>query len=145
ELRQITTNPANDFAPVWSRDGQEIAFASDRETGRGIYSIAVAGAPNGAERLVQEAAGALAGPSWSPDGRTIAFNSISPPKSSLMIGGTNIADPDEDVFPFRPQWTSTGDVLYTADGKIKRRPAAGRPAAIIELSAEVSFERPAFT
>ena len=53
ELRQITTNPANDFAPVWSRDGQEIAFASDRETGRGIYSIAVAGAPNGAERLVQ--------------------------------------------------------------------------------------------
>ena len=39
----------------------------------------------------------------------------------------------------------SGDLLYTADGKIKRRPAAGGAARIVEFSADVSFTRPAFT
>ena len=60
-------------------------------------------------------------------------------------GGRNIADADEDVFPFRPQWVSPTELLYTADGKIKRRPAAGGPARVIEFTANVSFTRPAFT
>jgi hypothetical protein len=62
-----------------------------------------------------------------------------------MIGDRNIADADEDVFPFRPQWVSQTEVLYTADGKIKRRPVAGGPARIVEFTADVSFTRPAFT
>ncbi|MFI5311989.1 MAG: hypothetical protein ACHQQ3_12190, partial [Gemmatimonadales bacterium] len=110
DLRQVTTNPANDFAPAWSADGREIAFVSDREGGRGIYAVDVtdasvcgAGArpcPPPAERLVRAATGALAGPAWSPDGRTIAFNAIAGAKSSLFVGAADIADPAEDVFPF---------------------------------------------
>ncbi|MGH9144029.1 MAG: amidohydrolase family protein, partial [Vicinamibacterales bacterium] len=37
------------------------------------------------------------------------------------------------------------EILYTADGKIKRRPAAGGPARTIDFAADVSFTRPAFT
>src|SRR5439155_851628 len=37
------------------------------------------------------------------------------------------------------------EVLYTADGKIKRRPVTGGPARIVEFTADVSFTRPAFT
>ena len=66
-------------------------------------------------------------PAFGPDG-AVAFNAIAGSHSRLMIGDRNVADPDEDVFPFRPQWLPTGDVLYTADGKIKRRPAAGGAA-----------------
>src|SRR5207248_1919869 len=107
----------------------------------GVYATSV----SGTERLVQPVAGAVAGPSWSPDGRSVAFNVIVGAKSSLMVGSTNIAAADEDVFPFRPQWVSSLELLYTADGKIKRRPAAGGPATTIEFTAEVTFARPAFT
>jgi imidazolonepropionase-like amidohydrolase/Tol biopolymer transport system component len=62
-----------------------------------------------------------------------------------MAGGVNIADAGEDVFPFRPQWLSGDEVVYTADGKIKARPAGGGPARTIEFSADISFSRPAFT
>jgi Tol biopolymer transport system component len=32
-VRQLTHNPANDFAPAWSPDGRTIAFVSDRNDG----------------------------------------------------------------------------------------------------------------
>jgi Tol biopolymer transport system component len=36
ELRQLTNNPANDRFPMWSPDGNKIAFESNR---RGNYQI----------------------------------------------------------------------------------------------------------
>jgi Tol biopolymer transport system component/imidazolonepropionase-like amidohydrolase len=144
-LRRITGNPANDFAPAWSPDGRYVAFVSDREGARGIYTVVPAVAAESTERLVRAASGALAGPSWSPDGLTIAFNAIAGAKSALMVGANDIAEPNEDVFPFRPQWISATELLYTADGKIKRRPAAGGAATTVEFSADISFERPAFS
>ena len=35
--KQLTTNPAYDAYPVWSPDGQKIAFASTREGSMDIY------------------------------------------------------------------------------------------------------------
>jgi hypothetical protein len=63
----------------------------------------------------------------------------------LLAGAKDIADASEDVFPFRPQWVTPAELLYTADGKIKRRPAAGGAARTIEFSADVAFARAAFT
>ncbi|MBR5541428.1 MAG: PD40 domain-containing protein, partial [Bacteroides sp.] len=36
---QLTTNPAHDTRPIWSPDGQSIAFASDRLGGMDIYIV----------------------------------------------------------------------------------------------------------
>ena len=36
---QITTNPAHDTRPIWSPDGKQIAFASDRSGGMDIYLV----------------------------------------------------------------------------------------------------------
>ena len=36
---QITTNPAHDTRPIWSPNGQQIAFASDRLGGMDIYIV----------------------------------------------------------------------------------------------------------
>lgn len=41
--RQLTTNPAYDAYPVWSNDGQKIAFASSREGSLDIYVMAKEG------------------------------------------------------------------------------------------------------
>ena len=40
---QITTNPAHDTHPVWSPDGQQIAFASNRLGGMDIYVVSKEG------------------------------------------------------------------------------------------------------
>src|SRR5579872_140256 len=134
DLRQVTSAPSNEFMPSW-RSNDDIAFVSDRAGAPGIYS-----AP---DRLLAPADGALAAPAFGPEG-AIAFNAISASHSRLLVDGRNIADADEDVFPFRPQWIGA-DLLYTADGKIKRRAPAGGPARVIEFSADVSFTRPDFT
>jgi Tol biopolymer transport system component/imidazolonepropionase-like amidohydrolase len=155
-VRQITTAASNEFMPSW-RSATEIAYVSDRRDKPGIYALP-ATATGAAETLVAPADGALAAPAFGPNG-AVAFNAIAGGRSRLMIGdgsstgsgraelveARNIADPDEDVFPFRPQWLPNGDLLYTADGKVKRRPAAGGAARAVEFSADVSFTRPAFT
>jgi len=146
-LRQITNAASNEFMPSWRSD-DVVAYVSDRRDRPGIYS-APAAATGAGETLVAASDGALAAPAFGPGG-AVAFNAIAGSRSRLMVSGAervdgrNIADQDEDVFPFRPQWLPNGDVLYTADGKIKRRPAAGGAARTIEFSADVSFTRPAF-
>ena len=40
---QVTTNPAYDTAPVWSPDGKQIAFASDRLGSMDVYLVAKEG------------------------------------------------------------------------------------------------------
>jgi Tol biopolymer transport system component/imidazolonepropionase-like amidohydrolase len=142
EVRQLTTNPANDVMPAWSPDGREIAFVSDRRDERGIYASAV---DSGAERLLRADARAVAAPAWSPDGKTVAYGAVEGAVSRLVVGEANIADATEDVFPFRAQWLSSSELLYTADGAIKRRPSSGGPAAKVEFSADVAFVRAAFT
>jgi tricorn protease len=39
----LTSHPAHDFMPVWSRDGKRIAFASDRHGNYDVYVVPVAG------------------------------------------------------------------------------------------------------
>ena len=39
EAHQLTSHPAHDTRPVWSPDGQRIAFASDREGQFDIYLV----------------------------------------------------------------------------------------------------------
>jgi imidazolonepropionase-like amidohydrolase len=57
-----------------------------------------------------------------------------------MLDGRDITG-DEDVFPFRAQWTSPTELIYTADGKIKKRNVDGGAPATIEFTAAVSFTR----
>ncbi|MDH4065484.1 MAG: amidohydrolase, partial [Acidobacteriota bacterium] len=141
EVRRVTTNTANDSMPVWSPDGREIAFVSDRAE-RGIYAHAV---DAGSERLLVADAAAIAAPAWTPDGRTVAHVSVNGASSRLMVGGEAVTDDAEDVFPFRPQWTAPDELLYTADGVIKRRSRRGGQSRTVPFSAEVRFTRSAFT
>jgi Tol biopolymer transport system component/imidazolonepropionase-like amidohydrolase len=148
-ITQVTANSSNEFYPSW-HGSREIAFVSDRREKPGVYAISPAAGSNPTERLVAAAEGAVSAPAFAPDGSSIAFNVIGGAKSRLMVvggagGERNIADPDEDVFPFRPQWISQNQLLYTADGRIKQRPAGGGAAQVIELTADVSFTRPLFT
>lgn len=69
-LRQLTDDPAKDRDPVWSPDGRQIAFMSDRGGKFQIWTTL----PDGSEprQVTDEPSGAMGG-AWSPDGTQIAY------------------------------------------------------------------------
>lgn len=136
-VRQLTTDPANDYAPAYSPAGSAIAFVTERERGRGIWSVEANGT---AERALVPAAGALSAPAWTPDGSKVIFNTIANNRSTLVIDGKEITS-NEDVFPFRAQWASPTEFIYTADGKIKKRSTSGGAATPIDFTVAFSFTR----
>ena len=140
-LTQVTSAPSNEDTPVWRSDA-DIAFRSDRTGAPGFYSRSLA-SPSEDHLIAPAGDRTVGGAAIAADG-TIAFTALKSAHTQLMVGDRNLADEDEDVFLFRPQWIGT-DVVYTADGKIKRRSAEGGTARVIEFSADVSFTRPAFT
>jgi len=70
--RNLTNNPADDIAPVFSPDGKSIAFASNRDGGQ--YRIYVMNADGTNVRRLTDGRNDHT-PTWSPDGNWIAFTS----------------------------------------------------------------------
>lgn len=68
---RFTFDPSNDYDPVWSPDGSEIIFCSDRTGQYDLYRKAVTGGED--ERRVYESAGEKHAYDWSPDGRYVLF------------------------------------------------------------------------
>jgi Tol biopolymer transport system component len=69
---KLTTNPADDFDPVWSPDSKEIVFASRRGERLGLYRQAVTGG-SGAEPVVEFDDSELVPTDWSQDGQYILY------------------------------------------------------------------------
>ncbi|MEE2777122.1 MAG: LpqB family beta-propeller domain-containing protein [Acidobacteriota bacterium] len=142
---QITDEPANDYAPAYSPDGSRIAFVSEREPG-GIYVQPAGGGQR--PRLVARVDGSSAGPAWNPAGDTLSFQNFRRAEGVTELltvgleGGTavRISAPGEDVFPFRGHWSSPSEIVYTADGHI-RRARLGGAATDIPFEVTVGLDR----
>lgn len=75
--RQLTSAGSSNTGPVWSPDGTQIAFVSDRDGGSGIFVIPAAGL--GEARQVTKHNQSVSGLAWSPDGTHIAYNTTYDP------------------------------------------------------------------
>jgi Tol biopolymer transport system component len=69
---RFTFDPANDISPIWSPDGAQIAFASNRKGTFDLYQRPSDG--SGADVLLYESAAQKLPTAWSPDGKLILFN-----------------------------------------------------------------------
>ena len=81
--RQITSNPAYDYSPVWAPDGKNIAFASDRYGNFDIFTVSAdGGVPT---RLTTHSAKDTPW-TFTPDGKNVIFTSrIQDPASSVLF------------------------------------------------------------
>jgi WD40 repeat protein len=93
--RQLTLGGANRY-PVWSADGERVAFQSDREGDRGIFWQKADGSGT-AERLTTPETGSAHTPdSWSPDGKTLSYTATSDAGPSIWL--LSVQDREATVF-----------------------------------------------
>jgi Tol biopolymer transport system component len=133
------------WMPCWSPNDRDVTFVSSDSRAvddpnvpvPGLYAVDQAGR----ERLVMP----------KPKDRPLPFapacGRVNPDLAYASPDGLHIGQQPvskrEDVFPFRPQWLSRVDLLYTADGHIKRRSALGASITEIPFKASVTLQRSA--
>jgi Tol biopolymer transport system component len=126
-VRQITDDATNDTDPAVSPDGKTIAYAHELDEGLPV----VATVPFGSGTVTWQTGGnqAVIDPTWSPDGRQIAFVGSTTDSADLYVIGVNggearripFSADENDVtptgysdFPAHPTWSPAGTRLAVA-------------------------------
>ncbi len=107
----LTQNPADDFQAVWSPTGEQILFVSDRDGGvRDLYLMD----PDGSNiRRVFKRKRKINrnNPTWSPDGKQIAYSVMDWNRSRSTIYIATLGEQKEDEFVMDatdPAWSPDG-------------------------------------
>ena len=137
--------------PAWAPDGHRLAVVADSaRSERGGRLWLVDRGTGRATPLTARTSVALA-PAFAPDGRRIAFfapDSADRTQLWVMAVDSPAAAPirltgQADVTPTRARWTRDDRwLLYSADGRLWRVPAAGGTPVEIRFTAALSFQRP---
>ncbi|MDE0298354.1 MAG: hypothetical protein OXN17_06950 [Candidatus Poribacteria bacterium] len=88
--RNLTRNPAHDYAPAWTPDGGRIAFTFNRDGNFEIYVMDAKG-PNPRNLTKNRSLDEFA--SWSPSGERIAFCTDSDENREIYVMDANGGNP----------------------------------------------------
>ncbi|QTN37670.1 PD40 domain-containing protein [Cryomorphaceae bacterium] len=118
EARPLTTHPAYDYEPVWSRDGSKIAFASDRY---GNYDVFVIDANGGTPTRLTYASSGDHPSDFTPDGSAVLFSASRQDAASnrqFPSGGLRelYQVPVNGGRPVQLLTTAAENARYNADG-----------------------------
>ena len=94
--QRLTNNRDNEWSPVWSPDGNRIAFSADRKGNLSNFEIYVMDADGGNQQRLTVNRIDDSSPSWSPDGERIAFvsNRDGPVRDGLPTPDIYVMDAD---------------------------------------------------
>jgi len=85
---QLTTDGGSDWSPVWSPDGEHLAFVSSRSGSAQIWRFdGFFGEP----RPVTDQPGGASSPVWTPDGEAILYTSRGPAADRDAAKGDDVA------------------------------------------------------
>ena len=139
-LKQLTKKGDN-MNPAWSPDSQWIAFNSYQGPGHGAgnFLLYVMTADGG--RLRKLAKNALAGCTWSPNGKQIAYATAKLENDSknilaIDIDGNNLRELTRlraGEWASSPAWSPDGQWIAYAFKKIVRKPAPGEALPVDEV------------
>jgi hypothetical protein len=110
--RQLTDDPASDWAPAWAPDGASITFNSNRSGTFDIYRIDADGAnptalTSGPDDDFE--------PDWSPDGTRIAFTSNRNGDFAIWLVDAGGGEPTRletgEGAAYTPSWSPDGSML----------------------------------
>jgi Tol biopolymer transport system component len=115
--KRQTTNAARDTDPVWSDDGEHIAFVSNRGGRPGIYQLDV-DVPN-SERPIRYVDGSLITTDWSRDGRYVLYTQMQGPQTVWAVSTRDDSKPFEVLghssYPFGARLSPDGKwIAYAA-------------------------------
>ncbi len=111
DMTQVTTDPAPDWGPRWSPDGQEVSFFSYRTGNREVWVMPVDG---GAARQLtreQDIGWQASTTAWSPDGRVLAFTRW--PGGGVHLVPRDGGEPQYVGSGGYPDWSPDGTWIVT--------------------------------
>jgi Tol biopolymer transport system component len=142
DVRQVSTDDAS--MPSWAPDDREIAFIGRERVGNPLNRPEFVRAvdANGRTRQLMPTFNNPVAATWGPDGLRTVQTDFTGLEMWTNRQAERLMRPfEEDVFPFRAQWLSGDEILYTADGVIRRRTIGASRARTIPFSAHVSLQR----
>lgn len=111
-IQQLTDDAFVQILPIWSPDGEKIAYCSDQDGAFGIWILSLEDSSN---KKILTTGGSISGMAWSPDGSSIALTrSYGPRLGQLSV--LDIASGEQSVLGIR-LGSSVGTPTWSPDGK----------------------------
>ena len=113
---RFTSDPAFDALPIWSPDGRQIVFSSNRHGHADIYQKNSSGAGGEEAILPSERSKTTKYPTdWSPDGRFILYRSLEP-NTNLELWVVPVGG-DRKPIPFIRKAFGVSNGQFSPDGR----------------------------
>lgn len=118
EAKRVTDNPTRDQNPVWSADGKQLIYTSNRS---GLYKLYTVTLATMESKPLTSGSGNDAGPRLSPDGKWVAY--LRSPQTSLRLVKADGTEDHEAVKGPKvddPRWSPDGKwISYVREDDIR--------------------------
>ncbi len=110
---RLTSGPSSSANPVWSPDGRQIVFESDRSHQADLYRKFAGG---GNEEPLLEGEGQRIADDWSPDGRFVALE-LREPRGERKVSLSILSLADGKLATFFKRGINPGEARFSPDGR----------------------------